>query len=1244
MMYKKLCILVLVLGLTGNALGDLVGHWALDGNALDSSVNGNNGTISGSVSATTDRDSNPSSAMLFGGGASDLINLGNPAEFQLTGEMTLMAWVNLNSSSTRNGRVISKMAGPGSRSWTLNIENSWLGITKPGIFYVSSNGSDVIEVHDDTSLPQNQWVHLAGVYQPGSYMRLYLNGDLAGEKTSGVPVSQFSNNGKNVLIGNRVDAGDCGWVGSLDEVRIYNEALSEAEIEAIMDDSPDPPGQASVPNPANGISGVALNADLYWTAGSGATSHDVYFGTTSPGTFQGDQTPTTFDTGTMIASTIYYWRIDEKNDNGTTTGTVWNFTTGSGESFIISNLSPTNYETVYDALNVGQLLYVDRTAEYATVPSSYQGKTYIKTGNDDKHSTDSSFMSFDINHEASVYVAHDDRLASKPTWLTSDFTDTGDDLVDDGESVVLSLYKKDFASGTVTLGGNEGGGQPNCSMYTVVVIPIATAPPGQAGNPNPSSGMFGVARNADLSWTTGSGATSHDVYFGTTSPGTFQGNQSSATYDPGTMDANTAYYWRIDEKNAYGTTTGSVWSFTTGNSITGPVNIMPLGDSITQGYTTYDNYRHHLWDKLQSDGYSNLNFVGSHDVLAWDTFDSLVFDKDHEGHYGWHTDEIRDGGGISEGGSGNLNSWLTGLQATDEVPDIVLMHLGTNDVIHNPAGYDQNTTIDEMEDVIDILRSYNQDVTILLAKIIPHKNGSAPSVDSLNALIPGLDSYETATSEVIIVDHHSGFSTSWLADNYHPNTTGATEMSDRWYDALLPVLNRACEPDPENETTSIPYNDAELSWSPGIKAVSHNVYFGTDESAVESAGTGLAGDITSNGPVNYFDLKVLGRQWLAAPGNPSADLDDDSAVNFDDYVIFANDWMQNGSSSPLFMGNQSGTTFDPCTLEPDVNYYWRIDERNNSEPTSPWKGRVWSFTTYDPSTLPRVIVSTDIGGNDPDDDQSMVHYFVYADMFDTEGLISSPPYAGRKSDILEVIDEYVTDYNNLNSHSDFPTPQSLRDVTKQGATGTAPSAGYSSATEGSNWIISRANVADPRPLWILVWGSITDVAQAVHDDPGIKSKIRVYSIGSWNTDQCPYSRDYLYNNHSDMWWIENDSTFRGMYTGGYQSGDYGNSTFVSAHVRYHGALGDYYYSMKPDIKMGDTPSVLYLLNGNPDTPTTSHWGGMFRLESVHTPPIWTDRLEPEYAEGSYDGAKTVNVHRVDYLDDWEIRMDWADAP
>ncbi|MBD3343939.1 MAG: DUF1593 domain-containing protein [Chitinivibrionales bacterium] len=288
----------------------------------------------------------------------------------------------------------------------------------------------------------------------------------------------------------------------------------------------------------------------------------------------------------------------------------------------------------------------------------------------------------------------------------------------------------------------------------------------------------------------------------------------------------------------------------------------------------------------------------------------------------------------------------------------------------------------------------------------------------------------------------------------------------------------------------------------------------------------------------------------------------------------------------------------------------------------------------------RVIVSTDIGGSDPDDFQSMVHFLVYADTFDIEGLVSSPPDGGRASHIRATLDEYEKDYAAPASHnSGYPTPEYLRSVTVQGATTAQSNATPLDAiSSGAQHIIDRAHVSDNRPLWILVWGSITDVAQAVHKDPSIKEKIRIYSIGSWNTRQDPKARDYLYNNHNDLWWIESNTTFRGMYKGGDKSGDYGNTSFVSTHVRGHGALGDFFYSKKSDIKMGDTPSVLYLLHGDADDPTSDSWGGRYRATS-HGANYWTDRTESSLEESGYDGAKTVNQWRTDYLDDWARRMD-----
>jgi hypothetical protein len=86
------------------------------------------------------------------------------------------------------------------------------------------------------------------------------------------------------------------------------------------------PGLASEPNPANDARLVDPNADLIWAAGYGASSHDVYFGTSNPPPFISNQTSTTFDPGPMSHSK-YYWRIDEVNTGGKSRGTTWFFRT-----------------------------------------------------------------------------------------------------------------------------------------------------------------------------------------------------------------------------------------------------------------------------------------------------------------------------------------------------------------------------------------------------------------------------------------------------------------------------------------------------------------------------------------------------------------------------------------------------------------------------------------------------------------------------------------------------------------------------------------------------------------------------------------------------------------------------------------------------------------------------------------------------------------------------------------------------
>jgi hypothetical protein len=257
----------------------------------------------------------------------------------------------------------------------------------------------------------------------------------------------------------------------------------------------------------------------------------------------------------------------------------------------------------------------------------------------------------------------------------------------------------------------------------------------------------------------------------------------------------------------------------------------------------------------------------------------------------------------------------------------------------------------------------------------------------------------------------------------------------------------------------------------------------------------------------------------------------------------------------------------------------------------------------------RVLVSTDIGGTDPDDFQSLVHLLLYADVLDLEGIVSSPYGPGRKSHILDVIDRYDRDYPNLKTWSPrYPTPAALRDLAKQGETEVAPYGGVRSATEGSDWIVRAARRDDPRPLHLLVWGGLEDLAQALHDAPDILPKLRVYFVGGPNKKWSVDAYCYIARQHPRLWMIESNATYRGWFVGGNQSGEWGNRAFVEAHVAGHGALGAFFATqLEAGIKMGDTPSVARLLRGAPDDATQPGWGGRY-VRAWDRSPIVYDRL------------------------------------
>ncbi len=266
-------------------------------------------------------------------------------------------------------------------------------------------------------------------------------------------------------------------------------------------------------------------------------------------------------------------------------------------------------------------------------------------------------------------------------------------------------------------------------------------------------------------------------------------------------------------------------------------------------------------------------------------------------------------------------------------------------------------------------------------------------------------------------------------------------------------------------------------------------------------------------------------------------------------------------------------------------------------------------------TRHRVIVSTDIGGTDFDDFQSLVHVLLYADVLDLEGLISSPYGPGRKEHILQVLAHYERDYPNLRSYSDrYPTPAALRAITKQGETETAPYAGVRRATEGSDWIITSARRPDPRPLHVLIWGGLEDLAQALHDAPEILPKLRVHFIGGPNKKWSPDAYHYIATQHPTVWMIESNSTYRGWFMGGYQQGDFSAEAFTEKRAAGRGALGEFFAhgisfegQKRTSLKMGDTPTFSWLLRGNPEMPFQPGWGGRY-VRAWTRPYVKFDRI------------------------------------
>ncbi|PZG03041.1 cellulose-binding protein, partial [Micromonospora craterilacus] len=219
-------------------------------------------------------------------------------------------------------------------------------------------------------------------------------------------------------------------------------------------------------------------------------------------------------------------------------------------------------------------------------------------------------------------------------------------------------------------------------------------------------------------------------------------------------------------------------------ALAAPVRVMPLGDSITGSPGCW---RALLWNRLQSAGYTNIDFVGTLGPQGC----GQPYDGDNEGHGGALVTNVAN--------QNQLPGWLSATR-----PDVVLMHFGTNDVWSNIA---PATILAAYGRLVDQMRASNPAMRVLVAKIIPMAPSSCPDcgqrVVALNSAIDGWAAGKTtAQSPIVVVDQWTGFSTA--ADTYdgvHPNAAGDRKISDRWYPALTAALTGGPTPTPTATTT-----------------------------------------------------------------------------------------------------------------------------------------------------------------------------------------------------------------------------------------------------------------------------------------------------------------------------------------------------------------------------------------------------------------------------------------------------------
>lgn len=308
------------------------------------------------------------------------------------------------------------------------------------------------------------------------------------------------------------------------------------------------------------------------------------------------------------------------------------------------------------------------------------------------------------------------------------------------------------------------------------------------------------------------------------------------------------------------------------------------------------------------------------------------------------------------------------------------------------------------------------------------------------------------------------------------------------------------------------------------------------------------------------------------------------------------------------------------------------------------------------SYKPRIINTTDLGA-DPDDEQSLVRQLVSANEFDIEGLVVATgcwkPSQNNTDMLDKMVDAYEKAYPNLRMHAtDFPTPAYLKSVSVMGQTGYGMGdVGTGKDSPGSELIIEAVDKDDPRPVWVMGWGGMNTVAQAIWKvresrSPAelsrFLSKLRLYDVlgqddaGAWIAKTFP---EVFYIRATGVYgWAPSDE-------------------YLAEHIQSHGPLGAVY----PDRKWaseGDSPAFMHVYpNGlnDPEKIEQGGWGGRFSttkkagIRSMSEVAKINENAEPQYDPyymygNTQENGEAIKRWKKGYDSDFAARMDWSVTP